>query len=117
MADPFACFGDEDSDATSDVADEDDGRAIARQLIDKSNCYINKDPSHAPNNASRTKFTSSFKDQQKRTSQLPWPTRPPLYLGPIYLDSLLSEGGGCGYVASQDLPPGMCVLIEEPLIG
>ncbi|KAL7463874.1 hypothetical protein ACHAXS_004224 [Conticribra weissflogii] len=32
------------------------------------------------------------------------------------LSSTLAEGGGRGYVALRDLPPGTCVLIEEPYV-
>ena len=59
MADPFACFGDKDSNATSDVADAVDGRAITLQILDKSNCNINKDPSHAPDNASQARYSEA----------------------------------------------------------
>ena len=68
------------------------------------------------NDHAYTKFTSSYEDQQARTSSLPWRQCPPLYLGPIFLSNTLAEGGGRGYVASQDLPPGTCVLVEEPMV-
>ena len=125
LDDPFACFGDEDdSDASADqgvAADDDDSdkhRGVAQKLINLSNSNMNSqveienDNSISMNNM----FQSSYQDQKQRTAHLPWPDYPPLYLGPMHLNKSLSEGGGRGYVASHDLPPGTCVLIEKPLV-
>jgi len=59
---------------------------------------------------------SSFKEQQSRITGTLWPHRPPLYLGPVHLSDTLEEGGGRGYVAAEELSPGTCVLIEEPVV-
>ncbi|KAL9186918.1 hypothetical protein ACHAXT_010638 [Thalassiosira profunda] len=134
--DPFACFGGDDSDSDSGVddtvqngiADGDDSQSAddaaaldrARHLVEAFNA--NKD-SVAPNKETSSSgvrtdaaFRSSYEDQRKRTAALPWPDRPPLYLGPMALSDTLSEGGGRGWVATQELPPGTCILIEEPLV-
>ncbi|KAL3787576.1 hypothetical protein HJC23_000064 [Cyclotella cryptica] len=120
--DPFACFGNgDDSDDTDDdmVHTTSDGRAFARQLVEKTNSIMRMDKSVEGQRlkaCTDVTFQSSYQDQQERVLHLPWPNRPPLYLGPIHLNKSLTEGGGRGYVASQDLPPGTCVLIEEPLV-
>jgi hypothetical protein len=115
--DPFACFGDEE-DSDVEATDTADGREVALQLMKKSNSNMkwesNKETSQSASYS--TTFESSYQDQKLRTADLPWPHQPPLYLGPVHLDKSLAEGGGRGYVASRDLPPGTCVLIEEPLV-
>jgi hypothetical protein len=127
-SDPFACFGDE-SDDDSDVADgrnkaddDSDGRERACQLMETFNTKHDKPAAAGASQTAETptasQFQSSYADQQKRAADLPWPHHPPLYLGPMYLDtSLTAEGGGRGYVAAQDLPPGTCVLVEEPFVN
>lgn len=121
--DAFSCFGD-DSDVSdegysaTDVKIASADREAARRLIDKANSSQKKDRNTDETNPpSAIAFQSSFQDKRLRTEHLPWPNLPPLYLGPIHLKTSLSEGGGRGYVASQDLSPGTCVLIEEPLVG
>ena len=122
--DPFACFGDEDdSDVSSDeivaAGDGNSGndRGVAQKLINLSNNNMNRQLDiESKNSTPVNMFRSSYQDQKQRTAHLPWPDCPPLYLGPMHLDKSLSEGGGRGYVASHDLPPGTCVLIEEPLV-
>ena len=77
------------------------------------------DAATAPSSSSSS-ISSSPEDQAERTSHLPWPSHPPLYLGPgVILTSSLEDeacGGGRGYVAYIDLPPGALVLVEEPLV-
>jgi len=131
MADPFACFGGDDSDSDSSSADEgntnnnsqnEDDKNIdrARQLMDTYN--NNKSTTKNDNDSSITasppttfQFHSSYEDQKARTSSLPWPMNPPLYLGPMELTKC-KEGGGRGYIATLDLPPGTCVLLEQPIV-
>jgi len=129
MADPFACFGGDDSDSDSSSADEgntinnnsqnEDDKNIdrARQLMDTYNNNTNTTKNNSSNTASPTtfQFHSSYEDQKARTSLLPWLNHNPLYLGPMAL-SKCKEGGGRGYIATQDLPPGTCVLIEQPIV-
>ncbi|KAL7487179.1 hypothetical protein ACHAW6_012795 [Cyclotella cf. meneghiniana] len=120
--DPFACFGNEDdSDDTDDdsVHRAGDDRLFARQLMEKSNSVLNTTKlaeEERKNSCGGIAFQSSYQDQQERALHLPWPNRPPLYLGPIHLDKSLAEGGGRGYVASQDLPPGTCILVEQSIV-
>jgi len=133
MSDPFACFGG-DSDSDSSSADEgnttnnnsknEDDKNIdrARQLMDTYNNNTNtmKNDNDSSTTASSPsspsfQFHSSYEDQKARTSSLPWPNHPPLYLGPMALTKC-KEGGGRGYIATQDLPPGTCVLIEKPIV-
>jgi len=134
--DPFACFGDDDDESDVDSIKEpiENDRDRGRHLTEAYNANNNKKtktnlptqvpPSikHASENSSSSaspspSFRSSYEDQRTRTAHLPWPRRPPLYLGPMHLsNTLVDEGGGRGYVATQDLPPGTCVLIEEPCV-
>lgn len=138
--DPFACFGDDsDSDPDGDgsggcgpavpppaASDVERGRRLAEAynasggdapLFARATPTA---PAAGPSPdfvAAAPPFRSSFEDQRARTASLPWPDRPPSYLGPMELSTdLVDEGGGRGYVASRDLPPGTCVLIEEPLV-
>mmetsp|Transcript_40775 Transcript_40775/g.85654 ORF Transcript_40775/g.85654 Transcript_40775/m.85654 type:complete len:625 (+) Transcript_40775:52-1926(+) len=143
--DPFACFGDDNSDSDIDSNNENEATTEqstskefaftdsstaassdldrARHLVEafnaksKDNFAASLSTSAHDDATKQSTFQSSYQDQQLRTSKLPWPSHPPLYLGPMQLLNTLSEeGGGRGYVASQDLPPGTCVLIEEPFI-
>ena len=119
--------GNEAITSTDDNATTDE-RARARILMENyanknksSNNESNATTQSEITNATGTKnssaiFHSSYQDQRTRVVELPWPQRPPLYLGPMYLAQMLEEGGGRGYVAMQDLPPGTCVLIEEPFV-
>lgn len=66
--------------------------------------------------------SSNYEDQRLRTSVLPWPDVPPLYIGPMHLLEEKNKNSGInsmgrGYVANTDLPPGTCILIETPLIS
>ncbi|KAL7528900.1 hypothetical protein ACHAWF_002759 [Thalassiosira exigua] len=140
--DPFACFGsDDDSDSDSDAdsrrddsnrdgsrisakTSPDDAAVLAdrdraRNLMENYNNGRDRPSSGAPSSKcspAYPPFLSSYEDQRSRAASLPWPQRQPLYLGPMALSDTLREGGGRGYVAAQDLPPGTCVLIEEPFV-
>lgn len=66
----------------------------ARRLMDAYNA--NKDPSHGTTPSSEAnpssdvdEFRSSYEDQKSRTSVLPWPHHPPLYLRPMSLSTIL----------------------------
>jgi hypothetical protein len=108
--------------------DDDCDRDRARRLVERYNEAAVAAERHRPTSridlaaedaatSSPSSFHSSFADQAERTSRLPWPINPPLYLGPMDLSySLEVEGGGRGYVASRDLSPGTLVLVEEPLV-
>jgi hypothetical protein len=140
--DPFACFGDPSSSPSSSSDDDDcdddhhddDAMDRARRLVERYNDAAAAAAAHgAPDNrrsltattkhgndlAAADQLPSSPLDQAERTSHLPWPSHPPLYLGPgVILTSSLEDeaGGGRGYVASIDLPPGTLILVEEPLV-
>lgn len=119
MSDPFACFGEADDDDDDDDDDGDDqSRVRAREILDHSTNIVIQPVNTAANAKTIvTTFHSSYEDQAERTATLPWPDVPPLYLGPMKLtDTLEEEGGGRGYIALEDLPPGTLVLVEEPLV-
>ena len=118
--DPFACFGDDDDDDDGNCdGDDEAARARVREImLATSNVVIQPANTGAAANANTmSTFHSYYEDQAERTAALPWPDVPPLYLGPMKLtDTLDEEGGGRGYVALEDLPPGTLVLVEEPLV-
>mmetsp|Transcript_7909 Transcript_7909/g.16483 ORF Transcript_7909/g.16483 Transcript_7909/m.16483 type:complete len:657 (+) Transcript_7909:103-2073(+) len=105
-----------------DAANREKARQLMESYATKKSAVAHDTKSHTANNDDSTfistefRFFSSRRDQKERTSALPWPQRPPLYLGPMAMSSSLAEGGGRGYVALRDLPPGTCVLIEEPYV-
>ncbi|KAL7441719.1 hypothetical protein ACHAXM_008150 [Skeletonema potamos] len=108
----------------SDSSDsEDDGGAARRekatrlmQQYNTQSAHQDKQASKADdNNSSLISFQLSFDDQKLRTASLPWPNNPPLYLGPAYVEKI-KLGGGRGYTAMQNIPPGTCILVEEPLV-
>lgn len=111
-------FGsDSDSESSESENEAADGREEAKRLMQQYNTQSNEHcrTKQDSNTASIVSYQPSFDDQQQRTALLPWPTKPPLYLGPAYVEKL-QLGGGRGYTATADLPPGTCVLIEEPLV-
>ncbi|KAL3781918.1 hypothetical protein ACHAW5_003794 [Stephanodiscus triporus] len=135
--DPFACFGDSsssDDDDECDEVDDDDDMDRARRLVERHNDAadarrrrrsttrasppaVAATTTKTSSSSSSRSFESSREDQSERASLLPWPDVPPSYLGPMSLrDDLEDEGGGRGYVASSDLPPGTLVLVETPLV-
>lgn len=105
-----------------DAANREKARQLMEIYASKKAAVAHDTQSHIVNNndsassSNEFRFISSHRDQKERTSALPWPQHPPLYLGPMSLSSSLAEGGGRGYVALRDLPPGTCVLIEEPFV-
>ncbi len=136
--DPFACFGDDDDDDddahSSLVGDVNDGsRDRALRLMESHKA---KECGEDNNNNNRRRTTNSntpptrsqpanhhhnipssnYKDQRLRTSLLPWPEVPPLYMGPMQLLEKNGSSMGRGYVATTDLRPGTCILIETPII-
>ena len=136
--DPFACFGDDDDDDGDDAAHsssvgDDASRDRALRLMEshkakecaednnnhRSTSNSNKLPTqsqtanHHPHNIP----SSNYKDQRLRASLLPWPEVPPMYIGPMHLLEKNGSSMGRGYVATTDLPPGTCILIESPIIS
>ncbi|KAG7372625.1 SET methyltransferase domain containing protein [Nitzschia inconspicua] len=117
---PFDAFG-------SDDEDEDDCRnepttssaLVAKTLLDAAN---EKLAAKAIETASGDQEGSSSEKQKQQLDLsylqplrlTTWPA--PLYQGPILLVSALSVGGGRGYVASQPIPSGTLVLVEETMI-
>lgn len=106
------------SDSESDESEDDEAaagsREEARRLMQKCS-NLEKISETVNNTTSISLFQASSDDQKQRTALLPWPTKPPLYLGPAHVENL-KLGGGRGYTAISDLPPGTCILIEEPLV-
>lgn len=45
-----------------------------------------------------------------------WPQHPPQYMGPMQYVNSIPVGGGRGYVASEDIPPGTLLLIEKAFV-
>lgn len=108
-----------DSDSSDSEGDNDvTGREEATRLMQQYNTQSAQDKqSSIPGSSNSTSITfqPSFHDQKQRTALLPWPNNPPLYLGPAVVEKL-TLGGGRGYTATADLPPGTCILIEEPFV-
>ncbi|KAL7497535.1 hypothetical protein ACHAWT_005548 [Skeletonema menzelii] len=103
-----------DSEGDNGVA----GREVATRLMQQYNTQSSQQKlgSNSDNsNSTSISFQPSFDDQKRRTALLPWPNNPPLYLGPAIVDKL-KLGGGRGYTATTDLPPGTCIVIEEPFV-
>ena len=109
------------SDSDSSDSEDDNGvagREEATRLMQQYNTQSTQDKqvSKTDNiNSTSISFQPSFDDQKQRTASLHWPNNPPLYLGPAFVQKL-TLGGGRGYTATADLPPGTCILIEEPFV-
>lgn len=124
IMDPFSCFGDDsDDDDDNDAPRNGEGKSLAERFNSSklqktapstSTCHVG---SGGGDSVGASAFRSSYDDQVQRTSSLPWQSRPPLYYGPMNLCRTLAEGGNRGYIASEDLPPGTCVLVEEPIVA
>ena len=106
-----------DSDSSDSEDDGTAGREEATRLMQEYNTQQNTQDNKIPsnNNSTTISFQPSFDDHKLRTASLPWPNNPPLYLGPAYVETL-PLGGGRGYTATAEIPPGTCILIEEPLV-
>lgn len=129
--DLFDVFGDEDdSDEDSIVikeANKERNADQARKLVAQANLEkTNNDsmkgthvalPPKSPaiTSAPTTSDDTIHDISTISTLNLPW--KDPLYTGSIRLVSSLPFGGGRGYVAVQDLPPGTLVLLEQPIIA
>jgi len=126
--DPFAVFGDSDSD--DDAASPIEGTAesevhrITRSLVKTADVRTNFDQTAASQpaalketsrtNAATKEEVARFElNVQLNPIDLPW--SPPLYVGPMKVVSLTEFGGGRGCVAERDLSPGTLLLVEEPL--
>jgi hypothetical protein len=108
------------SDSDSSDSEDDNvaaGREVAARLMQQYNTQSSQEKGSKSENSNTTSlsFQPSFDDQKQRTALLPWPNNPPLYLGPAIVEKL-PLGGGRGYTAQHDLPPGTCILIEEPFV-
>lgn len=127
-SDPFACFGDDDDDVSSGRSDENDddneGLERARTLVREANNRARPDPSDASRPAPGEDKSEPLDPTPTTPSRplppalpSPFPERPPLYINPsVILVSATRTGGGRGYVASDDLPPGTLLLVEEPVV-
>ena len=111
-------FGSESDSSDSDDDNDGAGREEATRLMQQYNTQSAQDKQSSitcSSNSTSISYQPSFHDQKQRTALLPWPNNPPLYLGPAFVEKL-TLGGGRGYVATEDLPPGTCILIEEPFV-
>jgi SET domain len=136
--DPFDAFG-EDGDDDGEDQEEPESihhgvtlssatAAVAKSLVDAANqrikCFATEGSSITKNRQPLTAAADQQEQQQPspppnlpthlQLLDVPWPE--PLYVGPILLVSSLPVGGGRGYVASRDLPPGTLILVEEPMM-
>ena len=121
VEDPFNVFGNEDSDEDEiDTHNANEARNTekARELVVQANRQDANDRSKA--NASPLTTSSADNPTIHDISSLPpmkLPWKEPLYSGSIRLVSSLPVGGGRGYIAVQDLPPGRLVLLEQPILA
>ena len=139
--DPFDVFGGgdesdgEDDEAVTAAAVADEGQnAAAAKLVEAANARIAAaaaDEVHVGANTNNTTSattadaaaaagdSSSRADQDNANTWEPlppqWPDRPPLYLGPMTAVNETEMGGGRGYIATRDLPPGTLLLVEKPI--
>lgn len=114
--DPFAVFGDGDSD------DEESHIPCESQLARIRDSFAERSNQSSANgtNGETARIlyneTETFDVSNNNSVTLPW--RDPLYLGPmILLENLSCFGGGRGYVATKDIPPGTLLLVEKPILA
>ena len=133
--DPFDVFGgagdsDSDDEGTAAVAAAADGQqAAAKSLVEAANARLAGKGTAADCHDAELTFdvdasttTSSIadaNDEEGTHNWQPlspqWPNRPPLYLGPMAAACETEMGGGRGYVATRDMPPGTLLLVEKPI--
>jgi hypothetical protein len=118
--DLFAVFGyEEDDEEETDTRVQQDE---ARELVSKTNERL-RQTKHGADDSTANEGNHDAVDihvhgdidlSTFRQVTLAWD--PPLYLGPLLCVSSIEYGGGRGFVASRDLPPGTLILVERPLI-
>lgn len=131
--DPFDVFGggDESDDegseavATAAVAANEEGKNAAAKLVEAANARIALADDAGAHTTNGTTAAAGGGDSNSHIDQddtntwetLPqqWPDRPPLYLGPMAPVNETEMGGGRGYIATGDLPPGTLLLVEKPI--
>lgn len=136
--DPFACFGsdDEEDDDINEEIEQNNAKKDAILLAmkkknDSNNNNINQ-RMQTPSLFSESHNTNTKKELYvNESSNLLWPNiYPPLYIGPMEIrstnqpiqtimkegktDHSITDGGGRGFFATQDLPPGTLLLVENP---
>ena len=122
--DPFDVFGggdecdDEDDEAVA-ASSAEEGQSAAAKLVEAANARI---AAADEVGAQTTTCDSNSRDDQDDTNTSTWeplspqwPGRPPLYLGPMAAVNETEIGGGRGYIATRDLPPGTLLLVEKPI--
>ena len=102
-----------DSEEEYDTARREEATRLMQQYNTQSSAG-EKQVSNSEDSISLS-YQPSYADQKLRTASLPWPNTPPLYLGPADVEQLML-GGGRGFCATEDIPPGTCILIEEPTV-
>ena len=128
--DPFAAFGHDDDEDEDSLQEADSNIERARELVaqanrqDSSNGTSMDGSAPSTQNAVPVESGAVSMNEKKilvddidsiKPLQLAW--APPLYTGSIVLCSSLPVGGGRGYVATKDIPPGELVLLERPLLA
>eukprot|EP00934_Nitzschia_sp_Nitz4_P002928 Nitzschia sp. Nitz4//scaffold122_size67431//46036//47592//NITZ4_006090-RA/size67431-processed-gene-0.45-mRNA-1//-1//CDS//3329534418//2918//frame0 len=119
--DPFDVFSDDDEEDDENMdqqMEETESRRIASALLAQANskksvgASTTGTASTTPQASMETAEDTSHADlSYLERMKIDWPE--PLFLGPVVLVSSLPVGGGRGYVATQTLPPGTLVLVEE----
>ena len=114
--DPFAMFGDDESDE-EEPAVENEASRIARSLVDLANQRVSISTGESEATPSPPTETTMANSIDVSTFELQdvsaWPD--PLYVGPMAVVTSQPFGGGRGCIATRDLSPGTLVLVEEPL--
>jgi hypothetical protein len=140
MADIFDCFGEEDDSSENETLlsssssslhhqslIEDNDSAIANkrmELLAQANQKISATQTRSSscdgtNKESTNASTFFLHEQDKSLETLPsfikLPFDAPLYLGPMRVVQPENVGGNRGYIATENLPPGTLLLVEEPI--
>jgi len=116
--DPFAVFGEEESDGEAPAMPS----WASQKLVEQANQRMtqNKEKTTQQDDGAAQqalKYDPAIAPETLTLDNLElWPDSPPLYLGPIRLVSSLPFGGGRGFVATRNLAPGTLVLVEEPVM-
>lgn len=116
--DPFAVFGDDEDDDDEQVVDPSWGQKLAQQANQRMAQNNMEKPTSTSDQQEGATTNNGEEEASLKFDDLElWPDSPPLYIGDIQLvSSLLSVGGGRGFVATRNLAAGTLVLVEEPVM-
>eukprot|EP00977_Amphora_coffeiformis_P005502 scaffold1168_cov167-Amphora_coffeaeformis.AAC.35 len=127
--DPFDVFGGDGDDSDGDEiidtneTNEEKNAEKARELLAQANRPHTNNASAVTSSSTGASSVSTSVDNPMihdvssiPPMKLPW--KDPLYTNEnIRLVSTLPVGGGRGYIAVQDLPPGTLVMLEDPILA